>query len=147
MVSNIYPDGAERPVFQTQIPLNPGNSGGPIFDRQGRVAGVVTAGDMQAQSLNFAIRVDQALMRLEGLAGLGAFLTIRVGEVAPIFVNGKMVGSGPHLVIPITPGTHEVFAVVKGTMHRAKVTFPGQREVQLGPPDAEKQDARAEDKP
>ena len=44
MVSNIYLDGTDRPVFQTQIPLNPGGSGGPIFDREGRVVGILTAG-------------------------------------------------------------------------------------------------------
>lgn len=136
MVSNVYPDGAERPVFQTQIPINPGNSGGPVFDRLGRVAGVVTASDREAQALNFAIRIDQALQHLKGLTHLSPLLTVHVGEASPIFLNGKMVGKGPRLSVPVPPGTHEVFSVVRGTMHRAKVRFPEQRELRLGPPAA-----------
>lgn len=56
MISNIYPNGAERPVFQTQIPLNPGASGGPIFDRRGMVLGIVMSGIEDSNSINFAIR-------------------------------------------------------------------------------------------
>ncbi len=70
MVTNIYPSGDARPVFQTQIPVNPGNSGGPVLDRNGVVIGVVTAGLLGAESVNFAIRAEFGRSKLKGLKGL-----------------------------------------------------------------------------
>jgi len=42
-------------MLQTTSPAFPGNSGGPIFDMQGRVIGVLVAG--QAETLNFGVPV------------------------------------------------------------------------------------------
>lgn len=39
-----------------------GNSGGPMFDKYGRVIGIVTAGDSANKDLNFAIPADQILI-------------------------------------------------------------------------------------
>jgi len=44
-------------VVQIDAPVNPGNSGGPMLDEQGRLAGVVFAGFQPFQGLNFAIPV------------------------------------------------------------------------------------------
>lgn len=44
---------------QTDTPVNPGNSGGPLADSQGRVVGVVTFGVRDAVGLNFALSSDE----------------------------------------------------------------------------------------
>jgi len=46
-----------RKYIQTDAAANPGNSGGPAIDKQGRVVGVVVAGG--GENLNFAVPIRQ----------------------------------------------------------------------------------------
>lgn len=47
-------------VIQHTAPLNPGNSGGPLFDGSGRVLGVNTAIIARSQGIGFAVAVETA---------------------------------------------------------------------------------------
>jgi S1-C subfamily serine protease len=47
-------------LVQTDTPLNPGNSGGPLFTQCGEVVGVVSFGLTDAQGLNFAVAATHA---------------------------------------------------------------------------------------
>lgn len=131
MVSNIYTGELDEPVFQTQIPIRPGASGGPVFDRHGRVVGVITSGIKDSSAINFAIRTDTAVRIFEQLGNACECLTISAPAGVPIFVNQKMIGKGPRVVLPVQPGNFEVFAVIQGEMKRHNIKFPQTKAVSL----------------
>ena len=47
-------------IIQSDVALNPGNSGGPLVDSRGRVVGINTAIILGAQGLSFSVPVDTA---------------------------------------------------------------------------------------
>ena len=55
-------------VIQTQTPINPGNSGGPLLDDQGKLIGINSFVDPDAQGLNYAVSVDEVtrVMQMTG---------------------------------------------------------------------------------
>lgn len=66
-------------VIQTDAALNPGNSGGPLLDRNGVVLGISTATFRDAQGLNLAVAIDhgRALMEHHPLFMARAPLTVQ----------------------------------------------------------------------
>ena len=74
-------------IIQTDVPLNPGNSGGPLVDSRGRVIGINTAIIAMAQGISFAIPVDTARWVVSELITRGkvrrAYLGLS-GQVRPV---------------------------------------------------------------
>ena len=124
MVTNIYPAGQDRAVFQTQLPVNAGNSGGPVLDREGRAIGVVTAGLTESDSINFAIRMEEAFRAFPELDAVCGCLVVTAPANVPVFVDGAHAGTGPRLVLWPAPGVHEASAVVDGRLARVPFSFP-----------------------
>ena len=53
-------------LLQTDAAVNPGNSGGPLLNRQGEVVGITTLKLSRAEQMSFAVSIDHALPLLAG---------------------------------------------------------------------------------
>jgi S1-C subfamily serine protease len=80
-------------LIQISIPVQPGNSGGPVMDSAGRTLGIVVSGlpmistDQPAQNVNYALKIGYVRSLLADLPAIGAYRPVRpatsiVGEVA-----------------------------------------------------------------
>lgn len=63
IVSSLHRTGSNglNVYIQTDVPLNPGNSGGPLIDKQGKVIGINNFKIGGAESLGFALESNQAV--------------------------------------------------------------------------------------
>lgn len=117
-------DGPRVEFLQLTIPLNPGNSGGPIVDAGGRVVGVLTGTHAQGQAIAFAVPVealrDVLPLLMEGARVSEAFLGVRTVTAASGVRVVSVASSGPAGQAGIRPG--DVLTQVAG---RA-VTTPGE---------------------
>ncbi len=73
-------------LIQTDTPINPGSSGGPLVDTHGRVVGITTAMVQFAQGLGFAVPTATAL------TSLGRFLAPKEarGDAPELGVGGTL---------------------------------------------------------
>lgn len=60
-------------VIQTTCPLNPGNSGGPLLNLEGKVVGVTTAIVSNSQGVGFAIPSNTILREISSLVTIGYY--------------------------------------------------------------------------
>ena len=58
---NRFLDGVE--YIQTDLPINVGNSGGPLVDDEGKVVGIVSFILRDSQGISFALPIDRAVAR------------------------------------------------------------------------------------
>jgi len=65
IVSGLRTSGGAT-LVQTDAAANPGNSGGPMLDRNGSAIGITTMGYRNAEGLNFGVAIDHARDMLEG---------------------------------------------------------------------------------
>lgn len=72
---NRFLDGVE--YIQTDLPINVGNSGGPLVDRQGSVVGIVSFILRDSQGISFALPIDRAVARF------GEHLSAELAEEPP----------------------------------------------------------------
>lgn len=62
-----YPDDARDRMIQFDAASNPGNSGGPLINAEGRQIGVVAGKILQEQDINYAIPIDRAQQAIHDL--------------------------------------------------------------------------------
>jgi hypothetical protein len=65
IVSGLRESGGAT-LVQTDAAVNPGNSGGPLLNRDGQAIGITTMGYAERQGLNFAVAADHARGLLDG---------------------------------------------------------------------------------
>ena len=67
-----------RPMLQLAMPVEPGNSGGPVLDMDGRVVGVVSSKSLVTPNLGFAVAVEslKPLLEKPHPVPMSAWLTI-----------------------------------------------------------------------
>jgi S1-C subfamily serine protease len=75
-------------VIQTDVALNPGNSGGPLVDSRGRVVGINTAMIRMAQGLSFAVPSNTATWVVGELISTGRVRRVVLG----VTVQNRPVG-------------------------------------------------------
>ena len=122
-------------VVQHSASLSPGNSGGPLLDRNGLVVGVNVARILDGEALQFAVPIDAliALFGRPGLSGLrdeveeralrrgeyyrpGPDGTVAVGpslelvtvEGVDVELNGEPVGTTPLTLTDLSEGVYEL---------------------------------------
>ena len=71
IISSLSGGRGDEAQFQMQTPIQPGNSGGPVFDEAGLLIGVSTAqitraGNRAVQNVNFAVKAEVARLFLDG---------------------------------------------------------------------------------
>jgi serine protease Do len=112
------------PLIQTTAPLNPGDSGGPLLNSEGRVVGITTAMMVGTQNIGFAIPVDVAkeilgelkMKRKVSRPWLGVGGKFVTEEIRELFVlplaDGLLVGEvypgGPAAVAGLQAGAIDV---------------------------------------
>jgi serine protease Do len=111
------PDGSGVPFIQTDAAVNPGNSGGPLFNARGEVVGInsqIYSRTGGFQGLSFAIPIDLALKVQQQITKTGhashGMLGVSVQEVdqslADAFRLPKPIGA---IVLDVRPGTRSLF--------------------------------------
>jgi len=83
-ISAIRSADTERRLLQVDANLNPGNSGGPLVDRDGFAVGVIRARLVDATSIGFAIPINQvkAFLESRGLDHLMPTRALRLGGMS-----------------------------------------------------------------
>ncbi|NCT82731.1 MAG: Do family serine endopeptidase [Comamonadaceae bacterium] len=111
--SRSLPGDSVVPFIQTDAAVNPGNSGGPLFDASGRVVGVNAQIYSQSggfQGLAFAIPVDVALRVKDQIVAHGKVEHARLGVTlqdlsAPLAASFGLNAPDGALVSSVMPGS------------------------------------------
>jgi S1-C subfamily serine protease len=104
-------------VIQTDMPLNPGNSGGPLVDSRGRVMGINTAMIYMAQGISFAVPVNTARWVVGELLTHGKVQRAYLGLVGQVRTLGRRVQR--HFDLPVATAVEIVSVEENGPAQRA----------------------------
>jgi len=101
------------PFIQTDVAVNPGNSGGPLFDARGRVVGInsqIYSRTGGYQGLSFAIPIDVAVRVKDQILATGSVRHARLGVTVQELNQGlaesfKLDSPSGALISSVAPGS------------------------------------------
>jgi serine protease Do len=80
--------GDYLPLIQTDVPVNPGNSGGPLVNMRGEVVGInsqIYSRSGGYMGISFAVPIDEAVRVADQLRTIGHVVRGRIGvQIAPV---------------------------------------------------------------
>jgi Do/DeqQ family serine protease len=93
-------DLGKKDLIQTDAPINPGNSGGPLLNLQGEVIGINTAIVAGAQSIGFAIPINEVKAVIDELIKKGKVVRPWLG----VYLKDADEKTAAFLELPIAEG-------------------------------------------
>ncbi|MBS1651378.1 MAG: trypsin-like peptidase domain-containing protein [Bacteroidetes bacterium] len=82
-LSGAYNNFVDTTLYQISIPLNQGNSGGPLFDEQGRLIGLIRGKNANADAMGFAVKSNDIASAITNFASQNNITDIH-------FLNSKL---------------------------------------------------------
>jgi len=77
--------------YQISAPLQPGNSGGPLFDKDGNLIGIVNAGYRRAENVGYAIKIKYLVSLIESLSPTPKLPTLNILKGKPLIEQVKLI--------------------------------------------------------
>ena len=68
LVSSKSGFGGDITLYQISAPVQPGNSGGPVFDKSGNVIGVICAKHLNAENASYAVKLTYLTSLIESIS-------------------------------------------------------------------------------
>jgi S1-C subfamily serine protease len=69
---------------QITITANPGNSGGPVFNKNGEVVGIVSTRQLQTQGFVFAVRAKNIFKTIDDLKKDTTYQNIKINALSSV---------------------------------------------------------------
>jgi serine protease Do len=104
-------------LIQTDTPLNPGNSGGPLSSVEGTVVGLVDAGSTRANGIAYAMPARTAGTQLQGWREAPAPLPADSGCAAPTGPSGVRISINDQSGSPDGPSIAAMFATYANSIN------------------------------
>jgi S1-C subfamily serine protease len=106
-------------IIQSDVALNPGNSGGPLCDSRGRVIGINTAMILGAQGISFSVPIDTAKWVLGQLMKVGRVQRSYLGVSAQTRPIPRALAR--HHALAASSGVELTAVEPRGPAHRASL--------------------------
>jgi S1-C subfamily serine protease len=114
-------------LYQTTAPIQPGNSGGPLFDSKGNIIGIVSAKHRGAENVGYAIKASYLRNLLE--SSISSNILPQSNKIAGQNLSGKVKSAKNYVYYIICSSKeNETFKVNKVSGKENSVNSPNQQQ-------------------